>query len=424
MYEEHFGLDRRPFEQTPDSEFLYLSEQHGYAVASMKFAIANRDAFVIVTGEIGSGKTTMLNKVFSEMDDDIAVARINNTQLSDVELLQLILAEFGIKAFQKQKAELIYELQQFVQSQHEAGRQVVLMIDEAQNLSAKVLEQLRLLTCLETEKEKLVTVLLLGQPELNSLIDAPSMEQLRQRCRLRLHIGPLAETDIEGYMRHRLEVAGGNLKKVFYTDVPEVVFGHTQGIPRLINTLCDTALTACAVNDKRRVSKTIIEDVVDELQWGRQRVQTDSSNNTASLKGDLALHIVMMKGEYLINENTVSVPNAIIGRAKDCEVVVPDVFCSRRHAMLSREGLVWMIADLNSTNGTRVNGRTIRQHTIDDGDTIELGEYHLECGLVAPGTVIDSGPPTLGEDDFAETLVYEDSREAPAPDGPKVRIVK
>lgn len=422
MYEEHFGLDKRPFEQTPDSEFLYLSEQHGYAVASMKFAIANRDAFVIVTGEIGSGKTTMLNKVFSEMDDDIAVARVNNTQLSDVELLQLILAEFGIKAFEKKKAELIYELQQFVQSQHQAGRQVVLMIDEAQNLSAKVLEQLRLLTCLETEKEKLVSVLLLGQPELNSLIDAPSMEQLRQRCRLRLHIGPLADTDIEEYMRHRLEVAGGSFKNVFYPDVPDVVYGHTQGIPRLINTLCDTALTACAVNDKPRVSKTVIEDVVDELQWGKEQVR--DSAHTASLKGELALHVVMMKGEFLINEHTISVPNAIIGRAKDCEVVVPDVFCSRRHAMLSREGLMWMIADLNSTNGTRVNGRMIRQHTMTDGDIIELGEYRLECALVAPGTEIDSGPPTLGEDDFVETLVYEDSEKAPAPDGPKVRIVK
>lgn len=423
MYEEHFGFDRKPFEQTPDSEFLYLSEQHGYAVASMKFAIANRDAFVIVTGEIGSGKTTMLNKVFSEMDDDIAVARVNNTQLSDVELLQLILAEFGIKAFQKKKAELIYELQQFVQSQHHAGRQVVLMIDEAQNLSAKVLEQLRLLTCLETEKEKLVTVLLLGQPELNSLIDAPSMEQLRQRCRLRLHIKPLAEEDVDGYVRHRLGVAGGSFKNVFYPDVPAVIYGHTQGIPRLINTLCDTALTACAVNDKPRVSKTIIEDVVKELQWGRERVHDDSAH-TASLKGECALHLVMMKGEYLINEHTVSTPNAIIGRAKDCEVVVPDVFCSRRHAMLSREGMMWIVADLNSTNGTRVNDRAIRQHTIQDGDIIELGEYTLECALVTPGTEIDSGPPTLGEDDFAETLVYEDPEEAPTPDGPKVRVVK
>jgi type II secretory pathway predicted ATPase ExeA len=423
MYEQHFGLDKKPFEQTPDSEFLYLSEQHGYAVASMKFAIANRDAFVIVTGEIGSGKTTMLNKVFSEMDEGIAVARVNNTQLSDVELLRLILADFGINAFRKKKAELIYELQQFVQSQHQAGRQVVLMIDEAQNLSAKVLEQLRLLTCLETEKVKLVTVLLLGQPELNRLIDAPSMEQLRQRCRLRLHMEPLAETDIEHYMRHRLEVAGGDLDKVFQPDVPKVVYRHTQGIPRLINTLCDTALTACAVGAVEQVTTQIIEDVVEELQWHRVRASADQTQ-TASLTSESAVHIVMMKGDYLINEHSVTAPTAIIGRARDCEVVVPDVFCSRRHAMLSREGVMWTIADLNSTNGTRVNGRAIRQHTIADGDIIELGEYTLECKLVPASAEFDAGPPTLGEDDFVETLVYEDAGDAGPPGGPRVRMVK
>jgi type II secretory pathway predicted ATPase ExeA len=407
MYEQHFGLDKRPFDQTPDSEFLYLSEQHGFALASMKFAIAKRDAFVIVTGDVGSGKTTLLNRLLSELEEGLVVSRVNHTQLSDVELLQLLLAEFGIRAFDKQKAELIYMLREHVLEQYQAGRQVVFMIDEAQNLGGQVLEELRLLSTIETEKEKQVTILLVGQPQLNELVDHPDLEQLRQRCRLRLHLEPLPEEDTEAYLRHRLEVAGGAFEEVFEAETVSQVYRHSGGVPRLINTLCDTALTACVVKDAPRITTAIIDDVVEELGWRRSQGLDPDRAETLSRK--IGLHVTVTgKGgeekEYVLTE-----PNALIGRSRSCDIPVKTAFASRRHAILSREGAIWSISDLNSTNGLTVNGERVHNHVLADGDVIQIGNHSLTCHLVTADDAETTRSPALVEnDEHAATRVLGD----------------
>jgi general secretion pathway protein A len=417
MYEQHFGLDKRPFDQTPDSEFLYLSEQHGFALASMKFAIAKRDAFVIVTGDVGSGKTTILNRLLSEVEEGVAVSRVNHTQLSDVELLQIILADFGIRAFDKKKAELVIMLRDYVREQYDAGRQVVLVIDEAQNLKRKVLEELRLLSTIETEKEKQVTILLVGQPQLNKLVDHPKLEQLRQRCRLRLNLEPLPEEDTEAYLRHRLEVAGGDFEAIFEPDTVPQIYRQSAGVPRLINTLCDTALTACVVRDAPMVTPAIVAEVVEELGWRRSYDVDPAGAETLSRKTGLHVTVADKQGketEYVLNE-----PNAIIGRSRNCDIPVKTAFASRRHAILSREGALWSISDLNSTNGIKVNGQRVHTHVLADGDEIQVGNYRLTCHLVTGDDADTTRSPALeveGEE-HATTRVLGDG-DGPVGDGP------
>jgi type II secretory pathway predicted ATPase ExeA len=382
MYLEQFGLSEKPFEQTPDSRFMYASEQHAYALASIRFSLAQRDPFVIITGEIGSGKTTLLNAVLAGLDKSVAVARISHTRLSDTELLQMILLEFGFTPFNRGKVELLSMLRNFVQEQAARRRQVAILIDEAQNLTADVLEELRLLTCIETEKEKLLNVVLLGQPQLATLLDSPALEQLRQRCRLRIHIDELTEEETGHYMRHRLAVAGGDYDVAFAPGVDKLVHQFSGGVPRLINILCDTALTACLVEEQPMVTPDVLEEVARELKWGERGHRAEPEPEpephpepaeTGRTRARLhVLHRGRPVGEFVLTD-----AQNLIGRDPACHVHLDSKFFSRRHAIVAREGDGWTIADLNSTNGTRVNGRPIRKHRLKDGDAIAIGKHQL-----------------------------------------------
>jgi type II secretory pathway predicted ATPase ExeA len=376
MYLEQFHLVEKPFEQTPDPRFLYASEQHGYAIASIRFAVASRDPIVLVTGEIGSGKTTLLNRVLSELDEGVVVARINHTRLSAEELLQLVLVEFGIEAFDKGKAELLTRLRRFVEQQAAAGRHVLLVIDEAQNLSPDLLEELRLLTGIETERQKLLSIVLLGQPQLSRVLDAPELEQLRQRCRLRIHIDELTVEEVGNYLRHRMSVAGGDYEQAFAPGLEPLIHRYSRGLPRLINVLCDTALTACLVEHEPRVTPEVLDAVVRELQWAErgealpeERPETAAAQATARLEIGHRGHRV---GEVALSDS-----HYVIGRDPNCEIRVDDKFFSRRHAAISREDGQWVLLDLGSTNGTWVRGQRVRKCVLTHGDEIEIGKHRL-----------------------------------------------
>jgi general secretion pathway protein A len=389
MYLERFGLKEKPFEQTPDSRFLYASEQHANALASIKFAIAIRDPFVIITGEIGSGKTTLLNRVLSELESDVVAARVNHTRLSDVELLQMILVEFGFEPFDKGKAELVTLLRHHIEQQAAAGRHVAIAVDEAQNLSATVLEELRLLTCIETEQAKLVSVVLLGQPQLSNLLDSPELEQLRQRCRLRFHIDELTREEVAAYVRHRMSVAGGDYEKAFAPGVDEVIYRLSYGVPRLINLLCDTALIACTVEELPQVSAAVLEQVVRDLAWDERVPPTWAPDDDSAEEGPMrprlkATHRGQPIGNFVLRQ-----PRNVIGRGPECQVVIDHKFLSRHHAVITREAGAWTLRDLNSTNGTRVNGRRVERWQLSDGDEITVGKHRLV--FVCPRPVRGSG---------------------------------
>src|SRR6186713_1004348 len=239
MYTENFKLKELPFRLSPDPQFLYLSRIHSRAKAYMESTIWFTDGFVVITGEIGSGKTTLIETFLKEIDKDVVVAQLNQTQVSPIEFLQTMLAQFGFSPFKMKKAELITTLNSFLIEQYANDRKVLLIVDEAQNLSLKVLEEIRMLSGIEATKEKVLRIILAGQPELNEKLDSPELVQLTQRIRLRFHLGTLSREDLRSYVRHRLDIAGADGREIFAEETFPELFKYTGGVPRLVNTLCD-----------------------------------------------------------------------------------------------------------------------------------------------------------------------------------------
>src|SRR6267378_1748165 len=250
MYFKHFGLKAQPFQLTPDIGFLFMSEAHTRAKAYMDYTVWNREGFVVITGEIGCGKTTLIQKVLSELDENVVVAKIFQTQLDEVEFLQAMLVDFGLSPFNAKKVELLDMLNTFLLEQFVQGKQIVLIVDDAHNLSTKVLEEIRMLAGLETRKEKILHVILVGQPD---------MEQLIQRVKLRYDIPPLSEQELSQYILFRLSTAGSADRMLFLPQTFPVIYKYAGGTPRLINTLCDAALTCAYADNLPRVTAKVAE---------------------------------------------------------------------------------------------------------------------------------------------------------------------
>ena len=292
MYLDFFKLKEFPFRLTPDTEFLYMSSVHARAKAYMDYSVWNREGFVVITGEIGCGKTILVKKLLSELEDEnFLVAKVFQTQLDEVEFLQAVLVEFGLNPFNAKKVELIDMLNTFLVNAFHEKKQLVLIVDDAHNLSLKALEEIRMLSGLETQKEKVLHVILVGQPQLNSMLDAPELEQLVQRVRLRFHVRPLAPDEMVEYIAHRLKVAGATRTDLFTPETMAVIYKYTGGVPRLINTLCDTALTSAYADDLPTVTINVIKEALDELQWlpferrtGRQGKQPAKSERAVAVR--------------------------------------------------------------------------------------------------------------------------------------------
>ncbi|HNY28366.1 MAG TPA: AAA family ATPase [Candidatus Sumerlaeota bacterium] len=259
MYLEFFGLNEAPFNLTPDPRFLYMSQRHREALASLIYGIKESKGFIVLTGEIGSGKTTLCRAFLHELKHETTnVALILNSYLDDVELLQAINDELGIDSGTRSKKKLIDRLNQFLLEENALGKTTILIIDEAQNLSTAVLEQIRMLSNLETETSKLIQIALVGQPELNELLNLPSLEQLNQRITVRYHITPLDKTELYPYIHHRLEVVGAKANIHFTTQALNRIFHLTSGIPRKINLLCDRALLAAYVAGQLLIDANVV----------------------------------------------------------------------------------------------------------------------------------------------------------------------
>ena len=275
MYEHFFGLKEKPFNVTADPSFLFLSHRHKEAFSHLIYGIKERKGFLEITGEIGTGKTTLCKALLNSLDKDTKTALILNPDLSKFQLIKTILHELEIDIEKKSGNSLLGKLNQFLIEQLLKGNNVVLIVDEAQNLKPSLLEQIRLLSNLETEKEKLLQIILVGQPELREKLRSPKLRQLRQRISVRYHIFPLDKDEIDKYIRHRLSVAGAVNSVKFSKEAFEEIYRYSQGIPRLINIVCDKALLAAYVCGSKSINHEIIKKCVEELEGdinGKERI--------------------------------------------------------------------------------------------------------------------------------------------------------
>lgn len=342
----------------------------------MDYAVLNRDSCVVVSGEIGCGKTTLINRFLADVDDQIIVARIFQTQITPRQLLQTLLAQFGFKPFNKNKAELLDMINRFLLDKHDEGRQVVLVVDEAQNLSFKVLEEIRLLTDIETQKAKAVNVILCGQPELNAKLDSDVMEQLAQRIHFRVHLRPLSMLETSEYIGHRLAVAGWtNDEPLFPTDIVPTLYRYTGGVPRLVNTLCDTVLTAAYVNEQHTIDDDVVAGALDELDW--VPYASRAVKRGVRPGKDEIPRLTLLRDGQVLGRFKLASRRILIGRDADNDVPVASEYISRHHAQISHYRGAFWVKDLKSTNGTYINAKKIVKHRLRDRDVIALGHHRL-----------------------------------------------
>src|SRR5687768_10453572 len=266
MYERFYDLRERPFALSPDPDYLYPSRVHREALDYLRYGLESQAGFVVITGEIGSGKTTLLQTLLRGLDSQTTVGRIVNTMLEPRELLETIMIDFGLDPSGKSKPLILRDLAQYLVDQRLAGRMVLLVIDEAQNLSLGALEELRMLSNLETEKSKLLQIVLVGQPNLREKLNAPELEQLRQRITVSYHLQPLDASETENYINHRLKRAALNAPMEFPREVTDAVHARSRGVPRIINVICDAALVFGYAEERRQVDVELIEEVLDELE--------------------------------------------------------------------------------------------------------------------------------------------------------------
>jgi general secretion pathway protein A len=267
MYNAFFGLERSPFSMTPDPGFLFLTAKHREALAGLLFAVTGRKGFLVLTGEAGTGKTTLLTRILRSMPETCAqFSFVINPMLTPSEFLEMAMIDFGIDDIPPSKAQRLLKLQNFLLQANREGRTAVLVIDEAHKLTPELLEEIRLLTNFETSDQKLLQILLAGQPELADLLNRADMRQLKQRVAIRLRIDPLREGEVEQYIQARWVRAGARDPLPFTTQAMRVAAKASKGIPRVINSICDSALTNAFGANTKTIDAPHVLDVVTDLQ--------------------------------------------------------------------------------------------------------------------------------------------------------------
>ena len=416
MYLELFKLHELPFRLSPDPQFLYLSKQHARAKAYMESTIWFTDGFVVITGEIGAGKTTLIETFLKELQTDVVVAQINQTQLSPTAFLQTVLVQFGFSPFAMKKPEVLATLNQYLMEQHQSGRKILLIVDEAQNLSSRVLEEIRMLSGVETTKDKALRIILAGQPELNDKLNSPELVQLAQRVRLRFHLSALSKTETAAYIEHRLEVAGSQGRHIFAEDTFPVIYRYTGGVPRLTNTLCDTCMMSAFAANRDHVTVADVEAAVKELQWSEFTSNTnrvpalptasaEPSAEPAAARASgtsspqtVGRILLAQKGETAI-ERELKPGRLVIGRTPDNDLQIDSKIISRHHCQIVPQPDSCVIEDLNSTNGIYVMSKRVRRHNLNDGDVVHVGQHEI--------MYIDERVPRHRPSDMTDTEVLD-----------------
>jgi type II secretory pathway predicted ATPase ExeA len=268
MYLKFFGLTARPFSLTPDPRFLYLTPSHREALAQLIYGVQEQKGFILLVGEVGTGKTTLLRALLKRLSADTAVAYVMNSTLRFDEMLEYILADFGVTTAGKNRAQRLMALNRFLIDRRRNGLNSVVIIDEAQNLTVQTLEQVRLLSNFETHSDKLLQIVLVGQPELRTKLQRPELRQLRQRIALRCSIGPMTPEEVEPYIISHLRIAGAGDRQIFTPIAVARIAEYSRGVPRVVNMLCDHCLLMAYGNQVKRVDRDITERAIQYLEEG------------------------------------------------------------------------------------------------------------------------------------------------------------
>ena len=269
MYKEFYGLRANPFNVNPDPRYLFLTRHTEEALACLTYGIQSRKGFVLLTGEVGTGKTTLINKLLEWLRlQQVATAFIFNSRLNVPQFLDYMMADFGIPCDSRAKSQILLRLYNWLLDRYRAGETAVLIVDEAQNLSDEVLEEIRMLTNLETFTEKLLQIVLVGQPELENKLKQPQLRQLKQRLTLRAKTHPLSLDETKAYIQQRLRIAGSNGTQIFEPEAMVAIHRYSSGIPRVINLVCEHCLVSAFVDQQRVISPSVVDNVARDFDLG------------------------------------------------------------------------------------------------------------------------------------------------------------
>jgi general secretion pathway protein A len=286
MYKSFYGLKDNPFNVNPDPRFLYFTKEIEEAFSGLKYGVQNRKGFITLTGEVGTGKTTLVNRLLDWLHEEgVRTAFLFNSRMNSSQLFDFILAEFGIACESRSKSQLLMKLNGWLLDRFRAGETTVLIVDEAQNLTYPVLEEIRLLTNLETSTEKLLQIVLSGQPELEEKLKLPQLRQLRQRIMLRCKTSPLSKEQTHDYIVERLRIAGADGPPIFSPEAVDMVHKYSVGIPRVINLLCEHSLINAYVEQQRPITAKTVEEVAKEFEF--DQVAPTASPQSMKLDADV-----------------------------------------------------------------------------------------------------------------------------------------
>jgi len=330
MYEKFFGLKTKPFELVPNPDFLFLSRSHKKTITYLDYGIKERAGFILLTGEVGSGKTTIVRDLIKRMNGNVTLSKIFNTKVSSEQLISMINEDFGLSVTGKDKTTLIRELNDFLIESYANKCQPILIIDEAQNLSAELLEEVRMLSNLETERFKLLQIILVGQPELWKTLAQPGLRQLRQRISINCQIVPLTRKETEEYILYRLEIAGNREAIKFSNEAFDAIYNFSRGIPRLVNILCDFLMLS-AFSEKATVIKTdLVNEVVCDLEmenryWHDETSIPKAPGNEVLLQ-EIIHRVDKLEEEVLKNRLTQKERTEIFGRLSMIEKIIKQLY--------------------------------------------------------------------------------------------------
>lgn len=286
MYESFFNLTRKPFDLLPDPDFLFMSRSHKKALSYLDYGIRERAGFILLSGEVGSGKTTIIRNLIKKHLGNVVLSKIFNTRINSEQLIAMINDDFGLPVQDKNKITMLRDLNTFLIEQYMKGNRPVLIIDEAQNLSQDILEEIRMLSNLETDSAKLLQIILVGQPELRKTLASPELIQLRQRISINCHIQPLTQLETELYIMHRMEKAGGRNAVSFSPETMTIIYTYSRGIPRLINIICDFILLAAFAEETTIIDVALVKDIIGDLDFDNHFWGGETTPERAALSGE------------------------------------------------------------------------------------------------------------------------------------------